>query len=371
MSGSIDEKIIQAAGGKISKPEKALAEVEAYLTQATPGLREGLSNTVSMVVTPDDIEVEELNKKEAAADLARARTARAELQAQRSTSTAEGAETRTRRGTERGQEGEVDTAAVERAEERVQRSIAAYNTASKALDTAERRRDLRYNTAQHEREKGLTEMQRRFTTKVLQVLIPGGTIGLAFMATPDGSHVTPGAAVQALRNYIEEKPVVSIRDQTASMLRIVDNLAKALRNGTALQGWRQMIAQLANETHTRGAAVPAFTGQAVGRLICETLSTALTPKLGGGCPVILMMEKRVGSGKGESVPHLGHAELEDFLKSPDLTKEITDTVDKVLTKEEPSAGGQASRASGVPVCLEMKHKKECEYGDKCKFSHDI
>jgi len=370
MSGSIDEKIIQAAGGKISKPEKALAEVEAYLTQATPGLREGLSNTVSMIVKQDDIEVEELNKKEAAADLARARTARDEIQAQRSTSTAEGAETRARRG----QDGEVDAAAVERAEERVQRSIAAYTTASKALDTAERRRDSRFNTAQSEREKGLAEMQRRFTTKALQVLLPGHTIGLAFMATPDGSHVTPGAAVQALRNYIKEKPVVSMREQAASTLRIMDNLAKSLKNGTALQGWKQMIAQLASETHTRGAAVPAFTGQAVGRLICETLSTALTPMLGGGCRVIVMMEKRVGSGKGESVPHLGHAELMDFLRSPELTLEITDTVDKVLTKEEPAAGGQANRATGgqgMPVCLDMKHKKTCEFGDKCKFSHDI
>ena len=354
------------------KPEKALAEVEAYLTQATPGLREGLSNTVSMVVVQDDIEVEELNKKEAAADLARARTAREELQAQRSNPKAEGAETRTRRSTERG-DGEVDAAAVERAEELVQRKIDAYTRALKALDTAERRRDLRYNTAQHEREKGLAEFQTRFTTKSLQVLLPGNTLGLAFTATPDGSHVTPGAAVQALREYITEKPVVSIRDQTASTLRIANNLATALRNGTALLGWRNLVAQLATEAHTRGTAVPAFTGQAVGRLICETLETALTPRLGGGCSVIRMLEERVGSGKGESVPHLGHAELLEFLRSPALMKEITDTVDKVLTKEEVGAGGQANRASGEgrPICTDLKYKGVCSYGDTCKFSHDF
>jgi len=56
-----ENKIIQKAAGKIAKPEQALAEVEAYLTQATTGLRQGLSDSVTMAVVPDDIETEEIN----------------------------------------------------------------------------------------------------------------------------------------------------------------------------------------------------------------------------------------------------------------------------------------------------------------------
>ena len=160
MSAVTDNKVIQTAGGRIAKPELALAEVEAYLTQATPGLVEGLSNLTTMAVVPDDIETEEINKREAAADLARARTARDDMHAGSDTPMSEGAEIRTRRSST---EKTIEAAAEEKAEERVRASVAGYNTASKALETAERRRDLRFNTAQTEREKGLAEFQSRFT----------------------------------------------------------------------------------------------------------------------------------------------------------------------------------------------------------------
>ena len=349
-------------GGKIAKPEAAMAGIEAYLTQATPTLRTALGELESMVVEKESTETEEVNREEAAEQLRKARQKRDEAAA------APGPARVTPRRPAGQEEAATTTTTTESEEAAVKEAIGEYNYAVKALDSAERRTTLRYTAAQAEREKGLAELQARITPTVLKVLLPGKT-GLAFATTVDGTHVTPGAAIAALRAYIAEKPVVSMREQTTATLRIVEALDTNLRNGKVSQGWREMTASLAEAAHTRGAATAAFTPQAVGRFIVEALRTALTPRVGGISQVITLLEARVGSGKGEQTVSMEWKDLLELLNDRIVMQEITEVVETVLSK--PKMDGQA-RAAVTPIsdaCHHWVREGKCSYGDKCRYVH--
>jgi len=362
-----ENKAIPVTGGKIAKPEAAMAGIEAYLTQATPTLRAALRELESMVVEKESTETEEVNAKEAAEHLKKARGKRDEAAA------APGPVRVTPRRTG-GQEEAATSATTTASEEAaVKDAVADYNNAAKALDSAERRTTLRYAAAQAEREKGLAELQARITPAVLKVLLPGRT-GLAFAATEDGTHVTPGAAIAALRAYIHEKPVVSMREQTTTTLKIVEALDTSLRLGKVAQGWREMTASLAEAAHTRGTATAAFSPQAVGRFIVEALKTALTPRVGGISNVVTLLEARIGSGRDGQTGPTDWKELLELLNDRSIMHEITEVVETVLRTTTMDGHARAAAAAGAAAtntmeCHQWARDGKCSYGDKCKFSH--
>jgi len=168
-----------------------------------------------MVITKETTELEEENKSEARDAVAKARIERDANVLARDT------RAKTRRGGELTEENSNLDDQAKESEENLRAAVSAYEARAKTLDQAERRADTRYGIAHAERERGLVEMQARFTTEVIKILLPG-KVGLAFRGTADGNYVTPGTAITSLRAYITEMPIFTICAQAATVLKVID-----------------------------------------------------------------------------------------------------------------------------------------------------
>ena len=205
---------------------------------------------------------------------------------------------------------------------------------------------------------------------------------MGLRAHPDGTVVTPGQLMAAVRRVLHGQKAMSIPEALASYGRVFGPLA-GIVSPRAVDIWGTMLSQLKQLQQEIGGQVGILTPHICGRWVCDILLGAVGTIGGPGLSLVDLIELGVGDGNVVK-EHFVFSDLFELLVSEPVRAKVEwlSHLPGVAMKGKacPSVArggvvadagvGDVAAGGRTGPCYNFRSTGTCRQGNKCRFCHD-